>query len=74
MKRKIRSKGRMDAENRWWVAELLAADCEKNRCEAKKKNGQSIGSVAKVCRICGGKDLKMRSGESWRRRCQGYRV
>ena len=24
-----RSKGRMDAENRWWVAELLAADCEK---------------------------------------------
>ena len=27
--RKIRSKGRMDAENRWWVAELLAKDCEK---------------------------------------------
>ena len=27
--RKIRSKGRMDAKNRWWVAELLAADCEK---------------------------------------------
>ena len=26
---KIRSKGRMDAESRWWVAELLAADCEK---------------------------------------------
>ena len=26
--RKIRSKGRMDAENRWWVSELLAADCE----------------------------------------------
>ena len=21
----------MDAENRWWVAELLAADCEKAR-------------------------------------------
>ena len=27
--KKVRSKGRMDAENRWWVAELLAADCEK---------------------------------------------
>ena len=27
--KKIRSKGRMDAENRWWVTELLAADCEK---------------------------------------------
>ena len=27
--RKIRSKGRMYAKNRWWVAELLAADCEK---------------------------------------------
>ena len=26
---KIRSKGRMDAKNRWWVAELLAKDCEK---------------------------------------------
>ena len=25
----IRSIGRMDAENRWWVSELLAADCEK---------------------------------------------
>ena len=29
MTRKIRSTGRMDAENRWWVAEVLAADCEK---------------------------------------------
>ena len=27
--KKISSRGRMDAENRWWVAELLAADCEK---------------------------------------------
>ena len=27
--KKNRSKGRIDAENRWWVAELLAADCEK---------------------------------------------
>ena len=24
--KKIRSKGRMDAESRWWVTELLAAD------------------------------------------------
>ena len=29
MTKKIRSRGRMDAESRWWVAELLAADCEK---------------------------------------------
>ena len=29
MRKKIRSKGRMDAESRWWVSELLAADCEK---------------------------------------------
>ena len=27
--RRTRSEGRMDADNRWWVAELLAADCEK---------------------------------------------
>ena len=29
MTKKIRSKERMVAENRRWVAELLAADCEK---------------------------------------------
>ena len=27
--RNIRSKGRMNAKNRWCVSELLAADCEK---------------------------------------------
>ena len=27
--KKIRSKGRMDDESRWWVSELLAAGCEK---------------------------------------------
>ena len=27
--KKIRSKGRMDVKNRWWVWELLAKDCEK---------------------------------------------
>ena len=27
--KKIRSNGGMDAESRWWVSELLAADCEK---------------------------------------------
>ena len=27
--KKIRSNGRMDARNRWWVAEVLAKDCEK---------------------------------------------
>ena len=29
MLKKIRSQRRMDAENQWWVAELLAADREK---------------------------------------------
>ena len=29
MTKKIRSRGRMDAENRWWVAELRAKGCEK---------------------------------------------
>ena len=29
MTKKIRSKGRMDANNSWWVSGLLAADCEK---------------------------------------------
>ena len=27
--KKTISTGRMDAKNRWWVAELLAKDCEK---------------------------------------------
>ena len=27
--KEIRSKGRTDAERRWWVSELLAANCEK---------------------------------------------
>ena len=27
--KKIRSKGSTDAKNGWWVAELLAMDCEK---------------------------------------------
>ena len=29
MTKKTKSKGRMDANNSWWVSELLAADCEK---------------------------------------------
>ena len=29
LKKKIKSKGRMDAQNRWLVSELLAMDCEK---------------------------------------------
>ena len=29
MLKNIGSKGRIDAEKRWWVAELLAADCER---------------------------------------------
>ena len=27
--RKIKAKGRMDANNSWWVTDLLAADCTK---------------------------------------------
>ena len=29
MMKTIRSRGKMDAENRWWVSELLAADFQK---------------------------------------------
>ena len=29
MIRKIKAKDRMDADNSWWVSELLAADCMK---------------------------------------------
>ena len=45
MMKKIRSRGRMDAENPQWVAELLAADCDARKLgsiqERKKpcKNG-----------------------------------
>ena len=28
MTRKFKAKGRMDANNSWWVSALLAADCE----------------------------------------------
>ena len=28
LKKKIRSNCRLDAENRWWVAELPATDCK----------------------------------------------
>ena len=29
MAKKIKAKDRMDANNGWWVSELLAADCQK---------------------------------------------
>ena len=32
--KKMRSEGRMDAKNRWWVTEILATDCEKVRIHA----------------------------------------
>ena len=35
--KKIRSKGRMDAESRWWLTELLAAVCEKAWEETMQK-------------------------------------
>ena len=34
MTKKIRTKGRMDADSSWWVGELLVADCEKARLRA----------------------------------------
>ena len=37
MTKKIRSKERMDAHNRWWVADLLAADCEKAWLHQERK-------------------------------------
>ena len=43
--KKIRSKGSMDAKNRWWVSELLAKDCEKacihTRWEDTMQNGMN---------------------------------
>ena len=29
LEKKIKSRGSMDAKNRWWVSEMLAKDCEK---------------------------------------------
>ena len=40
--RKIRSKGRTDAKNRWWVAELLAADFEKVRIHTGWEDMQKL--------------------------------
>ena len=45
MMKKIRLKGQMDATNRWWVAELLAADCEKAWSTQKKKKPCKNGTV-----------------------------
>ena len=50
MTKRIRSKGRMDAENGWWVAELLAADCEKASLhpEEEEETMQKIFLVGKM--------------------------
>ena len=42
MMKKIRSKGRMDAENRWSVAQLLAADREKAWLQSRKKKKKKL--------------------------------
>ena len=52
MTKKIRSKGRRDADNRWWVSELLAADCEKacrqaGREETMQKWCDRVGQMKK---------------------------
>ena len=36
MTKKIGSEGRKGAERRWWVAELLVADCEKRLAPSRK--------------------------------------
>ena len=41
--KKVRSKGRMDANNNWWVSELLAADCEKS--VAPSRMGRYCGAM-----------------------------
>ena len=33
--RKIKANVRMDANNRWWVSDLLAADCKKNMTSSR---------------------------------------
>ena len=45
MTRKIRSKGRIDAENRWWVADLLAAQTARRRGSTRKKKKQCKSSI-----------------------------
>ena len=144
--KKIRSRRRTDAENRWCGTELLTADCEKawihpgweetvqkwyewlkrvkkedekenveemhhrkvkqmiksaegiaqnhetdsmersstqilekeeedaglmDWCEAKRKNGQRTGSVAKACRMWRRSRGKMKNCRIWRKHCQG---
>ena len=39
--KKNRSKGRMDAKNRWWVSELQAKDCEKAWIHTGSAGGSS---------------------------------
>ena len=34
--RKIRSRGRIDAENRWWVAELLAGRLRESKASSRR--------------------------------------
>ena len=50
--KQIRSKGRMEAESRWWVTELVVADCEKAwhhpGCEdTKQKWSESLKEIEK---------------------------
>ena len=41
--RKIKAKGRMDANNGWWVSELLAADCKKAWLNPESENTMQHG-------------------------------
>ena len=59
--KKIGSKGIVDAENRWWVAELLAADCEK----AWLHPGQEKTMQKMICLVQKMKKRKMRR-ERWK--------
>ena len=45
MAREIRSKVRMDATNRWWVTELLAADCEKAWLNPEEEETMQKGCI-----------------------------
>ena len=62
MTRKIRSKGRMDAENRWWVADLLAAQTARRRGSTRKKKKKHCKSS-----IVG---LKMKKKEDEKRKME----
>ena len=65
MTRKIRSKGRMDAENGWWVVDLLAAQTARRRGSTRKKKKKKQ-CKSSIVGLKNEKKRKMRKGR-WRK-------